>query len=79
MGWQEHIEQNPEVMLGKPVIKGTRITVEHVLERFGGGWTEADLLKSYPHLSAEQIRAALSFAARALSTDETVFLTGAQG
>lgn len=79
MRWQDHIEQKPDVMLGKPVIKGTRITVEHILERFGSGWTEADLLKSYPHLHAEQICAALTYASRALASDETVFLTGTHG
>jgi uncharacterized protein (DUF433 family) len=74
MPWQNHIEQKPDVMLGKPVIKGTRITVELILERLGAGWTEAKLLHSYPHLKADDIRAALTFASRALASDETVFL-----
>jgi uncharacterized protein (DUF433 family) len=74
MPWQNHIEQKPDVMLGKPVIKGTRITVELILERLGAGWTEAQLLHSYPHLKADDIRAALTFASRALASDETVFL-----
>jgi len=71
MLWQSHIEQNPDVMLGKPVIKGTRITVEFILERLGAGWTEAQLLHSHPHLKAEDIRAALIFAAKTLASDET--------
>ena len=71
---QELIEQRPDVMLGKPVIKGTRITVEHILDRMGDGWTEAQILDSYPHLTIEHIRAALAFAARSLASDETVFL-----
>jgi len=74
MSWQDHIEQKPEVMLGKPVIKGTRITVEFILERLGAGWSESQLLQSHPHLKAEDIRAALTFASRALASDETVFL-----
>ncbi len=74
MNWQEHIEQRPGVMLGKPVIKGTRITVEHILERLGAGWTEAQLLESYPHLKPEHIRAALTFASRSLASDETIFV-----
>jgi uncharacterized protein (DUF433 family) len=77
MSWQEHIEQRPDVMLGKPIIKGTRLTVEHVLERMGAGWTELQLVESYPHLKVEQIRAALTFASRALASDETVFLADA--
>ena len=75
MLWQNHIEQKPGVMLGKPVIKGTRITVELILERLGAGCTEAQLLRSYPHLKADDIRAALTFAAKSLSFDETVFLS----
>ncbi len=74
MRWQDHIEQRPNVMLGKPVVKGTRITVEHILDRMGAGWTESQLLLSYPHLKADDIRAALTYASRALASDETVFL-----
>jgi uncharacterized protein (DUF433 family) len=74
MSWQNHIEQRPGVMAGKTVIKGTRITVELILERLGAGWTEAQLLESYPHLTLEQIRACLTYAAHALASDETVFL-----
>lgn len=74
MKWQEFIEQNPQVMLGKPVIKGTRITVELILERLGDGWTEAQLLESFPQLKPDHIRAAQAYAAAALATDETVFL-----
>jgi len=57
------IEIRPDVMLGKPVIRGTRITVELVLRRISEGATEADLLASYPHLTSEDIRAAVAFAA----------------
>ncbi len=74
MRWQDYIERNPEVMLGKPVVKGTRITVELILERLGDGWSEAELLASYPHLRAEHIRAAQAYAAAALSTDEIAIL-----
>jgi len=75
MKWQEFIEQNPQVMLGKPVIKGTRITVELILERLGDGWTEAQLLESFPQLRPDHIRAAQAYAAAALAADETVFLS----
>lgn len=74
MKWQDHIERRPDVMTGKPVIKGTRITVELILERLGDGSTEAELLTSYPHLKPESIRAAQSYAAAALASDELVFL-----
>jgi uncharacterized protein (DUF433 family) len=57
------IEIRPDVMLGKPVIRGTRITVELVLRRISEGATEDDLVASYPHLTREDIRAAVAFAA----------------
>jgi len=78
MQWQNHIEQKPGVMCGKPVIKGTRITVELILEHLSAGWTEAELLDSYPHIKLEDIRAALAFAANILpsSLDEKVILVG---
>jgi uncharacterized protein (DUF433 family) len=73
MRWQDYIEQKPSVMVGKPVIKGTRITVELILERLGNGATDRDILESYPHLRPEHIRAAQAYAAAALSSEETVF------
>lgn len=57
------VEGNPKVMMGKPVIKGTRITVEMVLESLSAGESIENLLEAYPHLSMEAILAALSFAA----------------
>ena len=54
---------DPEIMMGKPTIKGTRITVELILEKLGQGMTVAELLEAYPHLTAEDVLAALSFAA----------------
>ena len=59
----ERIEVNPDVMVGKPVIRGTRVTVELILRRISEGATENDLLTSYPHLTRENIRAAVAFAA----------------
>ena len=78
MRWQDYIECDGKVMVGKPVIKGTRITVELILERLGNGWTDAELLAAYPHLKPEHIRAAQAYAAASLSTDEVIFL-GEQG
>jgi uncharacterized protein (DUF433 family) len=57
-----YIEVNPKVMLGKPVIKGTRITVELILEQLAGGRSIEDILGSYPSLTREAILAALQFA-----------------
>jgi len=63
----ERIEMNPEVLLGKPVVRGTRIPVELVLRKLGEGASEADLLDAHPRLTREDIRAALAFAADSLA------------
>lgn len=57
------IEINPKIMLGKPVIRGTRIAVELIVRKLAEGATEADILAAYPHLAPEDIKAALAFAA----------------
>ena len=72
MDWQDYIEEKPGVMMGKPVFKGTRITVEHVLRELGGGTTEGDLLKAHPRLTAEHLRAAFLYAAALVELDTTV-------
>ena len=68
------IEVNPNVMLGKPVIRGTRIPVELVLRKLGEGANQADLLDAYPRLTPEDIRAALAYAADTLAHEETLLL-----
>ena len=60
---------NPKVMVGKPVIRGTRITVEHIMRELAGGMTEADLLDAHPHLVSEDIRAACAYAAARLAEE----------
>jgi uncharacterized protein (DUF433 family) len=72
MALHENIEINPEVMLGKPVIRGTRIPVELILRKLGEGATEHDLLDAYPNLKAGDIRAAMSYAAEAVAHEEIV-------
>lgn len=65
----DRIEVNPKVMLGKPVIKGTRITVEMILEELSAGKTADDLAEAFPRLTKEDVWAALAFAADALKGD----------
>lgn len=67
-----------DVMQGKPVIRGTRITVDLVLRKLAEGARESDLLDAYPHLTTEDIRAALTYAADTVS-HETILFTGAAG
>ena len=68
------IEVDPRVMLGKPVIRGTRIPVELVLRKLSEGATEADLLNAYPRLSREDIHAALAYAAALVAHEETILV-----
>jgi uncharacterized protein (DUF433 family) len=63
------IESDPAVMMGKPVITGTRITVESILDRLGAGESVDDVLKANPRITREGVLAALSFAAEALRAD----------
>jgi uncharacterized protein (DUF433 family) len=68
-GYSEFIEVNPSIMLGKPVIRGTRITVELILEKLAAGETVEQILEAHPRLTREAIQAALAFAAEALKAD----------
>lgn len=61
MDWKDRIEVNPAALVGKPIIKGTRISVELILDRMADGWTMEDVLTSYPHISQEDVLAVLSF------------------
>lgn len=59
---QNRITRNPGVMMGKPVIAGTRITVELIITRLAEGFSIADIVREYPHLSVEQVAAAIEYA-----------------
>lgn len=61
------VVSDPEIMMGKPTIQGTRITVEHILRMFAAGHTEETILIAHPHLSVEAIRVAQTYAADSLA------------
>ncbi len=63
------IESNPSIMMGKPVVKGTRITVESILEKLASGESKEQLLSAYPRLTTEAIDASMAFAAQVLRAD----------
>jgi len=63
----KRIETNPQVMLGKPVIRGTRLTVEIILEKLSSGMTPEEIQMEYPFIQADDIRAALLYASEFLS------------
>jgi uncharacterized protein (DUF433 family) len=71
----DRIEINPSVMQGKPVIRGTRITVELLLRKLGEGATIEDLLDAYPRLAADDIRAALAYAADTIAHEAILALS----
>ena len=68
----DRVETNPDIMLGKPVIRGTRIPVELILRKLGEGASEADLLDAYPRLTREDLRAVFVYAASIVAHEETV-------
>ena len=67
--WQDYIEERKDVMLGKPVFKGTRLTVEHIFDELGSGMTAEELLAGYPQLKPEHIQAACQFGATSTSVN----------
>jgi len=74
----DRIEINPKVMLGKPVIRGTRVPVELILRKLSEGAAEADLLDAYPRLTREDIQAAIGYAADTVAHEETLILQPAR-
>jgi len=72
MEWRDRIICNPEILVGKPTIKGTRISVELILGWLANGWTFDDILESYPHLAREDILAALAFAAERMREEDYI-------
>lgn len=70
----ERIIIDPHVAAGKPVVKGTRLSVQFILELLADGWTQAQVLENYPGLVAEDIRACLTYASERLAEEE-VFAT----
>jgi uncharacterized protein (DUF433 family) len=72
MIWQDRIVIDPAILTGKPVIKGTRLAVEFVIDLLAQGWSESEILRNYPGLTPEDIQACLSYA-RDLLKEERVY------
>jgi uncharacterized protein (DUF433 family) len=68
----KRIAVNPKIVVGKPVIKGTRLTVEHILNLLAHGWTTAEIVGEYSHLTSEDIQACILFATKSL--EDTTFM-----
>lgn len=76
MRWQDRIVIDPAVQVGKPIVKGTRLTVEFVIDLLARGWTREQVLAEYPQLTAEDVQACLAYASEVLKA-EKVYVTPA--
>ena len=72
MDWHEHITIDPNILVGKPIIKGTRISVEFIIDLLARGWTIDQILKEYDHLTRDDIHACLAYAGE-LVKEEKVY------
>ncbi len=70
MNWQDRIIVDPNILVGKPVIKGTRIAVEFILDLMAQGWTEENILGSYPGLTRDDLQACLAYASAVLHAEK---------
>jgi uncharacterized protein (DUF433 family) len=68
--WRTRITVNPEILAGKPIIKGTRISVEHILDLLANGWAQETILENYPQLKKQDITAVLKYATQMLKEEK---------
>ena len=73
MDWREHIHSNPEILTGKPVLKGTRLSVVFLLNLLSSGWTHDQIKENYPIVTDEGLSAVFAFAAECIQ-DEMIYL-----
>jgi uncharacterized protein (DUF433 family) len=74
MVWNDRICADPEVLVGKPVIRGTRIAVEFVVDLRGRGWTTEQVLREYDHLAPDDVQACLAYASEVLKSERVYIL-----
>lgn len=74
MDWRHRIHSDPKILSGKPVVKGTRLSVEFLLRLFAAGWTEEQVLDNYPNLSKEDLLAVFAYAAEAAQEERGLTL-----
>ena len=72
MNWRERITVDPKVLVGKPIIKGTRLAVEFLIDLLAAGWTQEQILENYPNIGPDDIPACLAYAAELLHTERIV-------
>lgn len=77
MNWQDRVTVDPNILVGKPIIKGTRIAVEFVVDLLGRGWTVERILREYDHLAPEDVQACLAYASDVLKSERVYLLPSA--
>jgi len=70
LDWQERITLDPKILAGKPVVKGTRLAVEFVIDLLANGWTETEILSNYPRLRSEDILACLWYVSSLMKSEK---------
>jgi uncharacterized protein (DUF433 family) len=70
LNWKERVIVDPHILVGKPVVKGTRLAVEYIVELLAQGWSEDDILRSYPGLTQDDIKACLQYASAVLHAEK---------
>jgi len=70
MDWKEHIIIDPDILVGKPVIKGTRLAVEFIIDLLAQGWSEVEILQNYPGVTRKDIQACLAYASEILRVEK---------
>jgi uncharacterized protein (DUF433 family) len=73
--WQERITIDPEILVGKPVVRGTRLAVEFIIDLLAQGWPESEILRSYPGLTAQDIQACFAYASATLKAEKVHLVT----
>ena len=74
MKWQHYIHSDPNILLGKPVVKNTRLSVEFILDLLASGWIEEQILENYPSLTCEALQAVFAFAAECMREEALYYL-----
>jgi uncharacterized protein (DUF433 family) len=70
LDWQERIVIDPDILVGKPILRGTRLAVEFIIDLLAQGWTEAEILGNYPGLTHEDVQACLGYASATLQAEK---------
>ena len=78
MNWKEHIHSDPAVLLEKPIIKNTRLSVDFLLDLLAEGWSEKQILDNYPNLTSESLQALFAFSAECMREEALFLLTAGE-